>query len=321
MPGFALAKKAIEVFERAKPSDGLILSKHGIFTFGDTAREAYERMIEMVTLAEEFIARNRKAVAVAAHAAEHRRRCRRSRRSCAAPAARRTRRRRRLAPARPRIPRRRDRAAISSMPSRIWRASAKAAWSRPTTPSAPRTGRWFCRRRKTASSTTSRAPRASGPANSPTRYQDYFARHNKRVGGIKHELDPLPRVVLVPGLGLFGLGRSKQDAIIAADIAEAWIEGVTDAEAIGRFESISEADMFDCEYWSLEQAKLGTRKEMPLAGQVAAITGAGGAIGAATARAFAAAGAEVALLDVDCAAAREQAERDRRRRRCRSHAT
>ena len=69
MPGFGLAKKTIEVFERGKPSDGLILSKHGIVTFGDTAREAYERMIEMVTLAEEFIARRRKTVAVAAAAA------------------------------------------------------------------------------------------------------------------------------------------------------------------------------------------------------------------------------------------------------------
>ncbi len=54
--------------------------------------------------------------------------------------------------------------------------------------------------------------------------------------------------------------------------------------------------MFDCEYWPLEQAKLGARKELPLAGQIAAVTGAGGAIGAATAKAFAAAGAEVALL-------------------------
>jgi NAD(P)-dependent dehydrogenase (short-subunit alcohol dehydrogenase family) len=140
------------------------------------------------------------------------------------------------------------------------------------------------------------------------RYDDYFERNNKRVGGIEHELDPLPRVVLVPGLGLFGLGRSKKDAVIAADIAEAWVEGVSDAEAIGKFESISEADMFDCEYWPLEQAKLGARKELPLAGQIAAITGAGGAIGAATARTFAAAGADVALLDVNFSAASEQAE-------------
>jgi NAD(P)-dependent dehydrogenase (short-subunit alcohol dehydrogenase family) len=143
------------------------------------------------------------------------------------------------------------------------------------------------------------------------RYRDYFAGQNKRAGGSKTALDPLPRVALVPGLGLFGLGPTRQDAVIAADIAETWIECVTDAEAIGRFESISEADMFDCEYWPLEQAKLSAklsaRKEPPLAGQVAAITGAGGAIGAATAKCFAAAGAAVALLDVDPAAAREQA--------------
>ncbi len=66
--------------------------------------------------------------------------------------------------------------------------------------------------------------------------------------------------------------------------------------------------MFDCEYWSLEQAKLGAAKELPLAGQVAAITGAAGAIGAATAKAFAAAGAEVALLDVDRLAAQAKAK-------------
>jgi len=75
----------------------------------------------------------------------------------------------------------------------------------------------------------------------------------------------------------------------------------------GRFQSISEAEMFDCEYWPLEQAKLGTRKEPPLAGQIAAVTGAAGAIGAATAKAFAAAGAEVAMLDVDLSAATERA--------------
>ena len=52
--GLRLAKKAIEVFERAQPSDGLILSKNGIVTFGESAREAYERMIAMVSLAEDL---------------------------------------------------------------------------------------------------------------------------------------------------------------------------------------------------------------------------------------------------------------------------
>src|SRR5246127_816100 len=62
MPGFALAKLAAEVYEAAPAVEGLILHKHGIFTFGETAQEAYERMIEMVTRAEERLGRNRAAV-------------------------------------------------------------------------------------------------------------------------------------------------------------------------------------------------------------------------------------------------------------------
>ena len=108
----------------------------------------------------------------------------------------------------------------------------------------------------------------------------------------------MPRVILVPGLGLFGLGRNARDARIAADIAESTIETVTDAEAVGRFESISEADLFEIEYWSLEQAKLGQGGEKPLAGQVAVVTGGAGTIGFATARAMSGAGAEVVLLDI-----------------------
>jgi len=140
-------------------------------------------------------------------------------------------------------------------------------------------------------------------------YRHYFARHNARCGGVKTMLDPLPRVALVPGLGLFGLGRSKKDARIAADLAEVAVETITDAEAVGRFESISEADMFDCEYWSLEQAKLGQVTERPLAGQIAAVTGGSGTIGLATARAMSGAGAEIALLDIDREATQEAARK------------
>ena len=109
MPGFGLAKKAIEVFERDKPSDGLILGKHGIVTFGESAREAYERMIEMVSLAEDFIARSRKAVVVADAVARARagRRGRADRARRLQPEGRED--RRRLAPAGARISRRRRR--------------------------------------------------------------------------------------------------------------------------------------------------------------------------------------------------------------------
>src|SRR5262249_6973174 len=62
MPGFGLAKKAADVFEANPKVEGLILAKHGLFTFGENAKESYERMIAFVTRAEERLKKNRKAV-------------------------------------------------------------------------------------------------------------------------------------------------------------------------------------------------------------------------------------------------------------------
>jgi NAD(P)-dependent dehydrogenase (short-subunit alcohol dehydrogenase family) len=140
------------------------------------------------------------------------------------------------------------------------------------------------------------------------RYHDYFARNNEKSLQKKKELDPLPRVILVPGVGLFGVGASAKDAAIAADIAENTVEVITDAEAIGEYKPICEFDMFEVEYWSLEQAKLGKSNEKALARQVAVITGGGSGIGAATAKAMARQGAEVAILDRDLDAAKAVAK-------------
>jgi rhamnose utilization protein RhaD (predicted bifunctional aldolase and dehydrogenase)/NAD(P)-dependent dehydrogenase (short-subunit alcohol dehydrogenase family) len=307
MPGFALAKLAADVYERKRDVEGLILHKHGIFTFGDSAREAYERMIALVTLAEERLKRNRKAVFATAQLPQ-------------ATAS--------LATVAPIL-----RGAASRKDAKVegaWRRLVLDFRSGPaildyvngaelarysqaglvTPDHTLRTKNWPLIVPAPQDGKADDFKHAAHAAVQAfvAHYETYFTRQNARVGGIKKPLDPLPRVALVPGLGLFGLGRSKKDARIAADLAECAVECITDAEAIGRFESISEAEMFDMEYWSLEQAKLGAVKELPLAGQVAVITGAGGTIGAATAKAFAAAGAEVALLDLDEAAARDKAK-------------
>jgi NAD(P)-dependent dehydrogenase (short-subunit alcohol dehydrogenase family) len=108
---------------------------------------------------------------------------------------------------------------------------------------------------------------------------------------------------------LLGLGGTARDARIAADIARSTVDTVTDAEAIGCYEPVGEADMFDIEYWSLEQAKLGQAVEKSLAGQIAVVTGAAGTIGVAIASAMARAGAEVALLDIDGEAAVKAAKK------------
>ena len=130
-------------------------------------------------------------------------------------------------------------------------------------------------------------------------YMAYFERGNARAGGGLTALDPAPRVLLAPGVGLFAAGRDAKSAAIAADLAEAAIEVIADAERIGRFTSIGEEDLFDIEYWPLEQAKLGRAAPPPLAGQVAVVTGAAGAIGQAVMAAFRAEGAEPVGLDLD----------------------
>jgi NAD(P)-dependent dehydrogenase (short-subunit alcohol dehydrogenase family) len=111
-------------------------------------------------------------------------------------------------------------------------------------------------------------------------------------------LDPMPRLTLVPGLGMFGHGRTLKEARIAADVGEMWIEAARDAESVGRFEPVSRQDLFDLEYWSLEQAKLAGSKPRPLTGQVAFVTGGAGAIGAATASLLAREGAHVVVADL-----------------------
>ena len=308
MPGFQLAKKAAEVFEADPAVEGLVLLKHGVFTFGATAQEAYERMIAAVSLAEERLGRRRATVFAAA-----------------------------------RLP-----AAVAGVPEVAPILRGACAIADPTGSGAYKrfilefrsdpavlgyvNGAELRRYGQAGVATPDHTIRTKNyplivPAPEPGRpdafnkavrdavdhfvseYHAYFARHNARQEVPKRELDPMPRVILVPGLGLFGLGRSARDARIAADIAESTIVTVTDAEAVGRFESVSEADLFDIEYWSLEQAKLGQASEKPLAGQIAAVTGGAGTIGLATAHAMSGAGAELALLDIDAEAVEAAAKK------------
>ncbi len=306
IPGFALAKSVAEVFDRNPGAEGLVLLQHGIFTAGDSARQAYERMIGFVTLAEERLGRQRKQraqaklpanIATLPEIAPILRGAVALNKNAMAGTAKRQ------------ILNFRTGSAILSYVNgaELARYSQQGVvtpdhtirtknW--PLLVPAPEAGKleeW------------SKAVHAAVDAY-VAHYHGYFARNNEKSLQKKTELDPLPRVILVPGVGMFGLGASAKDAGIAADIAENTVEVIADAEAIGEFKPITEYDMFEVEYWSLEQAKLGKSNEKSLARQVAVITGGGSGIGAATARAMAREGAEVAILDRDLEAAKSVAK-------------
>ena len=290
MPGFALAKAAADIAERHPQAHGLILLKHGIFTFGGSARESYERMIAQVSRAEDYLARGpRKSFAAAALPDG-------------------------LRPQDEIAPLLRGLVSLADGADeglyKRFILDFRGGEAVRAYVDGAELGRYARRGVVTPDHTirTKNTPLILPPPDKDfeagaeaaiaaygTEYRAYFARHENGHTA----LDPMPRVMLAPGLGLFGLGRTAKAARIAADIAENAIAVITDAEAIGAFESITEAEMFAVEYWSLEQAKLGKGPLAALAGQVVVITGAARGIGAATARAFAAEGAEVALLDLD----------------------
>lgn len=307
MPGFDLAKACAAAMQAAPDAKGMILLKHGIFTWSDDPREAYEAMISMIDAAEARLSRGR-AMPFAA---------------VPLPA--------RILPAAAVAPILRGAIHIDTgqegRPKRFvleHRATpqvmafcnavnaADLAARGNATPehvlrikrlgialAAPVAGE------EAAFKARAQAAVAAYVAD----YKTYFERNNARSGGGKVMLDPMPRVFYVAGVGLFAAAASKKEARAAADVAEATVEVITKAEGMSGFEALPEADLFDIEYWSLEQAKLAGQVEKPLSRQIAVITGGASGLGLATAEALRAEGAEVALLDISAEALGREAKR------------
>ncbi len=136
------------------------------------------------------------------------------------------------------------------------------------------------------------------------RYRAEFAGCQAEAGGPKTMLDPAPRVVLDPGLGLLAAGRTAGEAAIVAEIYEHTMDVIERAEILGGYRALSPRHLFDMEYWDLEQAKLRKGGAPPVfTGEVALVTGAASGIGRACAEALRARGAAVVGLDLDPAVA------------------
>ena len=295
-PGFDLAKAAADIYDSDPSVQGLILDKHGIFTFADDAKEAYSLMIEFVTIAEEHVAKHGKKPFT----------------SVVLPSS--------LAKPAEISPYLRGAVAVDRGEGRFdrmvsdFRTSpkildyvnaetaeelAKRGVSTPDLSIRIKTGPMVLPAPETGKLDDYAKVIREHVAEFANRYTDYFKTNDARDDVTRTMLDPMPRLTLVRGLGLFGHGRSMKEAKIAADVGEMLIEAVTGAEAIGSFHPLALSDLFELEYWSLEQAKLASLKPKPLSGQVMLITGGAGAIGAATARLFASQGAHVVVVDLD----------------------
>ncbi len=287
MPGFDLARLCAQIFprERKPATIGMVLSNHGIFSFGASAREAYERMIALVDKAERALAKESKVSAPVALTAL-------------------------------KAPLRQEIAALRRGVSRVAGFPAIVAIHADDASLA------FAQRGDVASIArrgpatpdhvlrTKRIAMVGRDVDSYAReYAAYFGDHAPKAREPKTMLDAAPRVIVDPALGVATVGRTAKDAQIVFDIYEHTMQVIQRAEGLGGWKALPAKDIFDVEYWDLEQAKLrkgGTAP--PFAGEVVLVTGAASGIGKACVQSFLARGAAVVALDLN-AAVESQAKR------------
>jgi len=303
-PGFRISKDVADTIAEHPEARALLLERHGTITWGATVREAYEATIELISRAEDAIAERKRGrrifggprVAVREPA---------ERRALALALAPRL--RGRLSRARRVIVTFDDSAPVTEFASSIDAPTVSQVG--PATPDHTiYTKRLPCyvdaRELADASALTAAVEEALRAFE--REYTAYFEAHRFPDAQLS---DPLPRVVLVPGVGMFTAGRDRRTAGIVDDIYHHTIDVIGNASAFGRYVSLIAKDAFDVEYWPLELYKLTLAPpEKELARRIALVTGGASGIGRAIARRLAAEGAHVVVGDVDGAGATRTAE-------------
>lgn len=280
MPGFDLARICAEEFEKQRNDKtcGMILMNHGIFSFADDAKTSYERMIQLVTLAEDYIKKNN-AWDLA------------------------------IKPSATRIT---SEGVLKITALRKQLSDIKQSPMVLTTT-----------RNDEVSSFLERADlnviSQQGPATPDhvirtkqlpmletnlddyiARYKKYFETHSAEAKSPVDMLDPVPRVILNKELGLCTVGNNIKDANIVRDIYQHTLRIIQRATLLDKFQALPSQDIFEVEYWDLEQAKLkGSGPRPEFSGEVALVTGAASGIGKACVDSLLARGAAVVGLDIN----------------------
>lgn len=300
-PGFKLSQLVGLALKRAPSIKGVVLVNHGLFTWGDDTKSAYDQHIHLVTKAEEFISSGKKKVFGGARQQPLDSNQRRRTAAAAAPALRGL-----VSQNRPMVLRFDDSTEVlefigseqgqrlsaigPATPDHLIHTKRKPLWLEMSDPANPQA--------------VSQALR-----DGITRYVDEYSQWYRAQISDEHPmLDPYPRVVLLPGVGMWTTGKDALAAQITADIYHHTINVIGSAQSVGDYTSLTAQDAYDAEYWPLELYKLTLApSEKQLARRVALVTGAANGIGKAIALRLAAEGAHVAVTDVDAEGCRDVA--------------
>ena len=313
MPGFKLSRK---VFEMTKKIDwtqfeGMILLNHGIFSFGDTALESYTRMIDLVSLAEDFLAKNSTLANTAATESVPGKKKSDKENDTVAPDS---------VPGKAELLKlaciRRKVSAIRGTASLVQlnfsteaRTFAKLTNVKEIATRGPITSDHLIRTKSVPAIIDPENPQRSLDEFSSA-YKAYFERH---TNGEQKCLDSAPRWAVWPGHGTIAFGANLTESGIVSDIAEHTVKAIQLAENLtaegfsGGWQPVSEKHLFEAEYWVLQQAKLksenvnqGEQKTISeFQGKIAIVSGAASGIGLACARELFAQGAVVVGLDLN----------------------
>ncbi len=287
MPGFDLAKKCYQIYNKDKKVEGLLLLNHGIFTFASTAENSYNRMIKYVTLAENYIKKcklkSKKINAISKKNNNF------------------------------------DIGKLQNQFRKIYFKYTKTKWIikhngnkddillsnlknlKKMFSKGPVTPDHVIRIKSKPLIIESIINKKDNFIENSimkylSEYKKYFLKYKNTIKNAKIS-DPLPRIIIVPNLGYFSIGLTQKEEQISNDIFLSMKETIIDSNYISIFKSINQKEIFKMEYWPLERAKLNAKKRKKFEGNIAIITGGAGKIGSAIANKFLNENIEVILFD------------------------